>query len=37
MLTLGQRKTPSNAAALLFSRLREFDQLKVDVILAEGI
>ncbi|MEW6696550.1 MAG: L-threonylcarbamoyladenylate synthase [Bacillota bacterium] len=37
VLTLGQRKTPSNAAALLFSRLREFDQLKVDVILAEGI
>lgn len=37
VLTLGHRKTPSDAAALLFGRLREFDQLKVDVILAEGI
>lgn len=37
ILTMGRRKTPSGAAALLFGRLREFDRLQVDIILAEGI
>ncbi|MEG6522843.1 L-threonylcarbamoyladenylate synthase [Desulfotomaculum sp. 1211_IL3151] len=37
ILKLGTRENPTTAAASLFSRLREFDQLHVDVILVEGI
>ncbi|SHE97235.1 translation factor SUA5 [Desulforamulus putei DSM 12395] len=37
ILTMGRRKNPADAAALLFGRLRQFDQLQVDVILAEGM
>lgn len=37
ILKLGTRENPTTAAANLFSRLREFDQLQVDVILAEGL
>lgn len=37
ILTMGNRETPSAAATLLFALLREFDQLQVEMILAEGI
>ncbi|GAB6179311.1 L-threonylcarbamoyladenylate synthase [Desulfotomaculum defluvii] len=37
ILTMGSRTNPASAAAELFKRLREFDQLQVNVILAEGI
>ncbi|CCO08419.1 L-threonylcarbamoyladenylate synthase [Desulforamulus hydrothermalis] len=37
LLTLGSRRNPARAAALLFARLRRFDRLPVDIILAEGI
>lgn len=37
ILKFGTRENPATTAASLFSRLREFDQLQVDVILAEGL
>lgn len=36
-LSLGNREEPSEPAFHLFARLREFNHLNVDVILAEGI
>ncbi|ABO51668.1 translation factor SUA5 [Desulforamulus reducens MI-1] len=36
ILKIGSRKNPAGVAAMLFKRLREFDQLQVDVILTEG-
>ncbi|AEG61904.1 L-threonylcarbamoyladenylate synthase [Desulforamulus ruminis] len=37
VLTMGPRENPSEAAAVLFSLLRQFDEHQVDVILAEGL
>jgi L-threonylcarbamoyladenylate synthase len=36
-LTMGSRSKPAELAANLFSRLREFDSLGVEMILAEGV
>jgi L-threonylcarbamoyladenylate synthase len=36
-LTMGTRSKPAELAANLFSRLREFDSLGVEMILAEGV
>lgn len=37
ILKIGHRETPTTAAARLFALLRQFDQLKVDAILAESV
>ena len=37
ILKLGHRETPAAAATRLFALLREFDQLKVETILAESV
>ncbi|WP_003542731.1 L-threonylcarbamoyladenylate synthase [Desulfotomaculum nigrificans] len=37
ILTMGQQKNPATAANMLFALLRQFDRLKVEVILAEGM
>jgi len=37
VLVLGSRVKPATLAANLFMKLREFDDLKVDIILAEGV
>ncbi|HHY81804.1 MAG TPA: threonylcarbamoyl-AMP synthase [Clostridiales bacterium] len=36
-LTMGDRDKPRELAANLFARLREFDELNVDIILAEAV
>jgi L-threonylcarbamoyladenylate synthase len=36
-LTMGSRSRPAELASNLFARLREFDSLGVDLILAEGV
>jgi len=37
LLSMGSRSRPAELAANLFSLLREFDSLRVDIILAEGV
>lgn len=37
ILKIGQRETPATAATRLFALLRQFDQLKVEAILAEAV
>jgi len=36
-LSMGNRENPADIAGRLFARLREFDELNVDLILAEGV
>lgn len=36
-LSMGDRENPADIAGKLFARLREFDELGVDAILAEGV
>jgi len=37
IITLGKRSEPGDIGAMLFKALRDFDELGVDIILAEGI